>query len=321
MPEGSQALAGIGCHFMASWMDRETAALIQMGGEGVNWAASSLFTGGHVFQNLGDGTYYHSGYLAIRQAIAARRQHHLQDPVQRRGRDDRRPAGRRPDQRRRDRRQVGPRACSGSRSSRDDPDKFDCRRDFPTGVTIHPRERARRRAARAARDPRRHGADLRADLRRREAPPPQARADGGPGAAPFINELVCEGCGDCSVQSNCVSVEPLETPFGRKRKIDQSTCNKDYSCVKGFCPSFVTVEGATRRAKTGAGLRCGGARRDAARRPALPALDRPYDLLVTGVGGTGVVTVGALIAMAAHLEGKRRACSTSWASRRSAGRC
>ena len=119
----------------------------------------------------------------------------------------------------------------------------------------------------------------------------------------YINDLVCEGCGDCSVESNCLSVEPKETPFGRKRKINLSTCNKDFSCLNGFCPSFVTVEGATRRAKD--------ARRDSMRRagrrrcpsPALPALDKPFDLLVTGVGGTGVVTVGALISMAAHLEG------------------
>ncbi|HVE52437.1 MAG TPA: DUF6537 domain-containing protein, partial [Ramlibacter sp.] len=123
----------------------------------------------------------------------------------------------------------------------------------------------------------------------------------------FINDRVCEGCGDCTVQSNCVAVQPLETPLGRKRKIDQSSCNKDYSCAKGFCPSFVGVLGGQLRKRAGA---LGGGAADFLRhvdalpRPAPHVWNAPYDLLVTGVGGTGVVTVGALVAMAAHLEGK-----------------
>src|SRR5690606_7208361 len=118
-----------------------------------------------------------------------------------------------------------------------------------------------------------------------------------------INELVCEGCGDCSVESNCLSVEPVETEFGAKRRINQSSCNKDLSCLNGFCPSFVTLEGATRRKKTGAEVDLAALAADLPA-PEVPALDRPYDLLITGVGGTGVVTVGALVTMAAHLEAK-----------------
>ena len=303
VPEGSKALAGIGCHFMASWMDRETTSLIQMGGEGVNWAASSRFTGnGHIFQNLGEGTYYHSGSMAIRQAIAAKANITYKilfnDAVAMTG-------GQPVD---------GPisvqaiahevRAEGVQRIAlvSDEPGKFKTG-DFPVGVTIHHRrdldpvqrelrqikgvtvliyeqtcatEKRRRRKRGQMADPRRFA---------------------------LINDLVCEGCGDCSVTSNCLSVEPKDTPLGRKRQINQSTCNKDFSCVEGFCPSFVTVEGATRRKRSGV---------DASPRtrvavlaaPELPSLAATYDLLVTGVGGTGVVTVGALITMAAHLEGK-----------------
>jgi indolepyruvate ferredoxin oxidoreductase len=303
VPEGSQAMAGIGCHFMASWMDRETSSLIQMGGEGVNWAASSRFTGRrHVFQNLGEGTWYHSGSMAIRQAIAAGANITYKilynDAVAMTG-------GQPVD---------GPvsvqaiahitRAEGVERIAlvSDDPDKF-ALSEFPTGVTLHHRreldavqrelrevpgvsvliyeqtcatEKRRRRKRGTMEDPKRFA---------------------------VINELVCEGCGDCSVASNCLSVEPVETEFGRKRRINLSTCNKDFSCLDGFCPSFVTVEGATRRKAGGAGL---DAERMAADLPAppLPSLDEPFDLLVTGVGGTGVVTVGALITMAAHLEGR-----------------
>jgi indolepyruvate ferredoxin oxidoreductase len=303
VPEGSQALAGIGCHFMASWMDRETTSLIQMGGEGVNWAASSKFTGnGHIFQNLGEGTYYHSGSMAIRQAIAAGANITYKilynDAVAMTG-------GQPVD---------GPisveaiaqevRAEGVQRIAlvSDDPEKFTLS-NYPKGTTLHHRrdldpvqrelrevkgvsvliyeqacatEKRRRRKRGQLEDPKRFA---------------------------VINELVCEGCGDCSVESNCLSIEPKETPFGRKRQVNLSSCNKDFSCLNGFCPSFVTVEGATRRRKgqdgtdphaLAAGLP----------EPENRSLDKPYDLLVTGVGGTGVVTVGALITMAAHLEGK-----------------
>jgi indolepyruvate ferredoxin oxidoreductase len=303
VPEGSKALAGIGCHFMASWMDRETSSLIQMGGEGVNWAASSKFTGnGHIFQNLGEGTYYHSGSMAIRQAIAAGANITYKilfnDAVAMTG-------GQPVD---------GPISVQAIAHSvraegvarialvSDDPSRFEAK-DLPDGVTIHPREEMD---------------SLQKELReisgvtvliyqqtcatekRRQRKRGQIE---DPARFAYINDLVCEGCGDCSVESNCLSVEPKETPFGRKRRINLSTCNKDFSCLNGFCPSFVTVEGGKRRAKAASDIDA-MARAAGLPLPASSELDHPYDLLVTGVGGTGVITVGALIGMAAHLEGR-----------------
>ena len=303
VPEGSKALAGIGCHFMASWMDRETSSLIQMGGEGVNWAASSRFTGHkHIFQNLGEGTYYHSGSMAIRQAVAARANITYKilfnDAVAMTG-------GQPVDG------PVSVHAIAHSVRAEgvtrialvsDDPAKFEAR-DFPPGVTIHPREQldAIQRELREI-----EGVtvliyeQICATEKRRRRKRGQMT---DPARFAYINDLVCEGCGDCSVESNCLSVEPKETPFGRKRKINLSTCNKDFSCLNGFCPSFVTIEGGRRRAKAASEIDP-LARAATLPLPAPATLDRPYDLLVTGVGGTGVITVGALIAMAAHLEGR-----------------
>jgi indolepyruvate ferredoxin oxidoreductase len=303
VPDGSKALAGIGCHFMASWMDRETSSLIQMGGEGVNWVASSKFTGGkHIFQNLGEGTYYHSGSMAIRQAIAAGTNITYKilfnDAVAMTG-------GQPVD---------GPLSVHAIAHSvraegvarialvSDKPCQFEAA-DFPGGVTLHPREDLDA-VQRELRDisgvsvliyQQTCATEKRRRRKRGEiADPPRFT---------YINDLVCEGCGDCSVESNCLSVEPRETPFGRKRRINLSTCNKDFSCVNGFCPSFVTIEGGKRRAKAASDVDS-LARAAALPSPALAPLGRPYDLLVTGVGGTGVITVGALISMAAHLEGR-----------------
>ena len=303
VPEGSQALAGIGCHFMASWMDRETTSLIQMGGEGVNWAATSRFTGrGHVFQNLGEGTWYHSGSMAIRQAVAAGANITYKllynDAVAMTG-------GQPVD---------GPisveaiattAAAEGVRRIAlvsDHIEKF-ARARFPAGTTFHDR----RELDAVQRELREIPGVTMLIYEQTCATEKRRRRKRGtledPAVFPVINELVCEGCGDCSVESNCLSVEPLETEFGRKRRINLSTCNKDFSCLNGFCPSFVTVEGATRRKRSGAGLDVAALAADIPA-PEIPTLAEPYDLLVTGVGGTGVVTVGALISMAAHLEGK-----------------
>jgi len=303
VPEGSHALAGIGCHFMASWMDRDTTSLIQMGGEGVNWVGSSLFTGrDHVFQNLGEGTYFHSGSMAIRQAIAARTNITYKilfnDAVAMTG-------GQPVD---------GPisvhgvahevRANGVSRIAlvSDDVDKFDAR-DFPAGVSFHPRADldAVQRELREIKGvsvliyAQECATEKRRRRKRGKLPDPPRFA--------YINELVCEGCGDCSVESNCLSVEPNETPFGRKRRINLSSCNKDFSCLNGFCPSFVTVEGATRRKKQRSDIDI-LARAEMLPNPPPIDLTTPFNLLVTGVGGTGVITVGALVTMAAHLEGK-----------------
>lgn len=309
VPEGSHAQAGIGCHFMASWMDRDTEGLIQMGGEGVDWVSHAMFTKvPHVFQNLGDGTYYHSGYLAIRQAVAAKAtltyKILFNDAVAMTGGQ---PV---------DgvisvdgiARQVEAEGVKQVVVLSDDIGKYDGIRDrFPAGTEFHDRDQldaVQRRLREVA------GVTVLIYEQTCAAEKRRRRKKGelvDPARRLFINERVCEGCGDCSVQSNCVAVQPLETPLGRKRKIDQSSCNKDYSCAKGFCPSFVGVLGGGLRKSAGA--LGGGAgdflrRVDALPRPAPHAWTGPYDLLVTGVGGTGVVTVGALIAMAAHLEGK-----------------
>ncbi|MCC0074304.1 MAG: indolepyruvate ferredoxin oxidoreductase family protein [Rhodobacter sp.] len=303
VPEGSRALAGIGCHFMASWMNRETTSLIQMGGEGVNHAAASRFTGKpHVFQNLGEGTWYHSGSMAIRQAIAAGANITYKilynDAVAMTG-------GQPVD---------GPvsvqaiaAVCRAEGVQHialvsDAIDKFR-RADFPAGTRFHDRAEmdAVQRDLRGV-----EGVSVliyeqtcateKRRRRKRGTLPPAPRV-------PIINPAVCEGCGDCSVASNCLSVEPVETDLGPKRRINLSTCNSDLSCLDGFCPSFVTVAGAARRKPAP------DARPDLdAALASLPLPDLParsvWDLLVTGVGGTGVVTVGQIAAMAAHLEGR-----------------
>ena len=304
VPEGSQALAGIGCHFMASWMDRDTSSLIQMGGEGVNWAASSRFTGkGHVFQNLGEGTWYHSGSMAIRQAIAAGANITYKilynDAVAMTG-------GQPVD---------GPISvqaiaaiCRAEGVARialvsDDIAKFRTS-DFPNGTTFHDRD-ALDGVQRGLREvagvsvliyEQTCATETRRRRKRGLAPQPAERV--------IIHDAVCEGCGDCSVQSNCLSVEPQDTDLGTKRRINPSSCNSDLSCLKGFCPSFVTVAGAgPARAKPAPdpGLDSALA---ALPEPDLKRLTGPWDVLITGVGGTGVVTVGQVLAMAAHLEGR-----------------
>jgi indolepyruvate ferredoxin oxidoreductase len=309
VPEGSHAQAGIGCHFMASWMDRSTEGLIQMGGEGVDWVSHARFTKvPHVFQNLGDGTYYHSGYLAIRQAVAANAtityKILFNDAVAMTG-------GQPVDgQISVDgiARQVEAEGVKQVVVVSDDIAKYDGRHGrFPPGTTFHDRSELDA-VQRRLRDisgvtvliyEQTCAAEKRRRRKKGELVDPARRV--------FINDRVCEGCGDCSVQSNCVAVLPLETPLGRKRKIDQSSCNKDYSCVNGFCPSFVGVLGGRPRKKAGklaAGTGDLDARVGALPPPAPHRWTGPYDLLVTGVGGTGVVTVGALVTMAAHLEGK-----------------
>jgi indolepyruvate ferredoxin oxidoreductase len=303
LPEGSKAASGIGCHVMASWMDRDTAGFAQMGGEGVPWIATSLFNGGkHIFQNLGEGTWYHSGSLAIRQAVAAKANITYKilynDAVAMTG-------GQPVD---------GPVSVAGiALAARaegvqriaivsDTPEKF-AHGEYPDNTSFNHR-RDLDTVQRELRDI--PGVTVLiyeqtcATEKRRKRKRGQME---DPAKFVMINDLVCEGCGDCSLESNCLSVEPKKTEFGIKRKINQSTCNKDYSCLNGFCPSFVTIEGGKRRKKSGAKFDI-EAMANALALPDLPPLSKPFDLLVTGVGGTGVVTVGALISMAAHLEGK-----------------
>lgn len=303
LPDGSQAMSGIGCHVMAGWMDRDTLGFAQMGGEGITWAVAQRFADKrHRFQNLGEGTWYHSGSMAIRQAIAAKANITYKilfnDAVAMTG-------GQPVD---------GPvsvaaiaHSCRAEGVERialvsDDVSKFD-RSDFPKGTTFASRTQLDT-VQRELRDVTGvtvliYEQTCATEKRRRRK---RGKIEDPP-VFVVINDLVCEGCGDCSVESNCLSVEPVETPFGRKRKVNLSTCNKDLTCLNGFCPSFVTVEGGKRRKPDPVGLDLRALMADLPA-PVLPDLDTPFDLLVAGVGGTGVVTIGALITMAAHLEGK-----------------
>jgi indolepyruvate ferredoxin oxidoreductase len=304
VPEGSLALAGIGCHVMATAIYPEHNKLTtHMGGEGAPWIGQAAFSKvPHVFQNLGDGTYFHSGYLAIRAAVAANVNITYKilynDAVAMTG-------GQPVDgitsvpmiaQ------QMAAEGVKRIALVTEDLSRYADRSGLPAGVTLHDRKEmdAVQRELReiAGVSVLIYDQTCAAEKRRRRKkgayPDPDKRL--------VINDAVCEGCGDCGVQSNCTSIMPLETEFGRKRTIDQSSCNKDYSCVKGFCPSFVTVEGGKLKKS-----KAGGAQRDdfgALPDPALPPCDAPYNILLNGIGGTGVITIGALIGMAAHLEGK-----------------
>jgi indolepyruvate ferredoxin oxidoreductase len=301
VPEGSRATAGIGCHVMAIWMDRRTSTYTHMGAEGVPWIGQAPFTSEkHIFANLGDGTYYHSGLLAIRAAVAAgvniTYKILYNDAVAMTG-------GQPVDG------PISPQDIARQTAAEgvakivvvsDEPDKYPPGY-FSPDIAIHPREEldAVQRVLRETSGctillyDQTCAAEKRRRRKRGKYPDPARRV--------VINELVCEGCGDCGVQSNCVSVAPVETEFGRKRTIDQSSCNKDFSCVRGFCPSFVVVEGGALRKPRKA---------EAASLPDLPepvavaSSAAPYGILVTGIGGTGVVTIGALLGMAAHLEHK-----------------
>jgi indolepyruvate ferredoxin oxidoreductase len=297
-----RAYAGIGCHYMAQWMDRSTLGYTQMGGEGANWIGEAPFSNRpHVFQNLGDGTYNHSGYLAIRAAIASNTNITYKilfnDAVAMTGGQPNDGGLTVPQVAR----QVAAEGAERVVVVTDEPHKYPRDTEWPAGLTIHHRDELNAVQKELAGIPgvtvliydQTCAAEKRRRRKRHTYPDPDKRV--------IINELVCEGCGDCGVQSNCVSVQPIETEWGRKRVIDQSSCNKDFSCVKGFCPSFVTVHGA--KLKKGIGV---AADQDVAQlpEPKLPAIEQTYNIIVTGVGGTGIVTVGGILGMAAHLEGR-----------------
>ena len=306
VPEGSRAMAGIGCHFMSIWMDRSTVGFTQMGGEGVPWVGQQPFSNEqHMFANLGDGTYFHSGILAIRQSVVAgvniTYKILYNDAVAMTGGQ---PVGERPE---------GHSVVQIAQSMKgegvqgivvvtDEPEKY-------RGVTLAEGVRVfhRDELDRIQREMREVKGTTVIIYDQTCATEKRRRRKRGtmvdPAVRVMINEAVCEGCGDCGVQSNCLSVEPLETDFGRKRTINQSTCNKDTSCLKGFCPSFVTVEGGQlkKKAKTEA---ASPAALGELPEPTLPELSQPWGMVVAGVGGTGVITIGQLLGMAAHMEGK-----------------
>jgi indolepyruvate ferredoxin oxidoreductase len=301
VPEGSRATAGIGCHIMAMWMDRSTDTFIQMGGEGVPWIGQANFTDEkHIFTNLGDGTYQHSGILAIRASIAARVNITYKilynDAVA----------------------MTGGQPVEGGLTVEmiaqqmrgegvehiwiltEDMDRYTNRGLIPADIPILPRENLDtiQKEAREVKGcsiiifDQTCAAEKRRRRKRGSYPDPDRRV--------FINDAVCEGCGDCSVKSNCVSVEPIETEYGRKRVINQSSCNKDYSCVNGFCPSFVSVIGGELKKPKVTGL---DELISDLPMPKVGTVESEYNILVTGVGGTGVLTIGGILGMAAHVDG------------------
>jgi indolepyruvate ferredoxin oxidoreductase len=303
VPQGSRALAGIGCHYLAQFMDRATATFTQMGGEGVPWIGQAPFTEtAHVFANLGDGTYTHSGVLAIRAAVAAgvniTYKILFNDAVAM--------TGGQPIDGGLDvptlTRQLAAEGVRRIAVVTDEPDKYQVDAGFAPGTKVHHRADLDtvQRELRAVPGvtalvyDQTCAAEKRRRRKRGRFPDPPMRV--------FVNDLVCEGCGDCSRTSNCLAVVPVETEFGRKRAIDQSNCNKDFSCIEGFCPSFVTVHGGGEKKPRPGDL--SEERLPPLPEPARPTLDRPYGILVTGVGGTGIVTIAALLGMAAHLEDK-----------------
>lgn len=300
VPEGSKAMAGIGCHFMVQWMDRNTETFSHMGAEGVPWTAIGRYTDEkHRFVNLGDGTYFHSGILAVRASVAAKANITYKllynDAVA----------------------MTGGQPLDGELSPQqlahqlhhervetiyllsDKPELYESK-DLPAGVIVKHRDYIDQVMVELREVPgvtaivyvQTCAAELRRRRKHNAAPDPDERL--------FINPSVCEGCGDCSKQSNCIAIEPKETEFGRKRQINQSACNKDYSCLKGFCPSFVTVRGSKKKKNAPAQMPDFSILPE----PKQPSMGKPWNIAVTGVGGTGVLTIGALIGMAAHIEGK-----------------
>ncbi len=307
VPEGSRAVAGIGCHYMAVWMDRSTVTFSQMGGEGVSWVGQAPFTTEqHIFANLGDGTYYHSGLLAVRQSIAAgvniTYKILFNDAVAMTGGQPVDGTMRVPEMTR----ELDAEGAKKIVVVTDEPEKYDgLQSRLAAGVTVHHRDELDAVQKQLRDVP---GCSViiydqtcATEKRRRRKRGTMVEPD----KRVVINELVCEGCGDCSEQSNCLSVEPIETEFGRKRRINQNSCNKDYSCLKGFCPSFVTVEGGQlKSAKKKPQSRPDPFSLPPLPEPMLPLAEKPWGIVVAGVGGTGVITIGQLLGMAAHLEGK-----------------
>ncbi len=299
LPEGSRAYAGIGCHYMVQWMDRDTVGFTQMGGEGANWVGEAPFsTRDHVFQNLGDGTYNHSGVQAIRFALSAGTNITYKilfnDAVAMTG-GQHNDGDLKADQICRELLAMGVKNVALVYDEKEEIDLA----AFPRGITRHERadlptvqeSMSKVKGVSAIVYVQTCAAEKRRRRKRGEFPDPNKRV--------FINTDVCEGCGDCGVQSNCVSIVPVDTELGRKRAIDQSSCNKDYSCINGFCPSFVTIEGAELKKYATREITLPDLPM-----PILPVIHGTHNVVITGVGGTGVVTIGAVMAMAAHLDGK-----------------
>ena len=299
IPEGSRAYAGIGCHYMVQWMNRDTVGFTHMGGEGANWIGEAPFSSReHVFQNIGDGTYNHSGIMAIRAAVAAKvnitYKILFNDAVAMtggQGNDGGLTAGRVAHE-------LAAMGISHIALVYDDKEVVDFA-SFPAGIERHERtelDTVQKRfrgvsGVSAIIYLQTCAAEKRRRRKRGTFPEIDTRI--------FINTDVCEGCGDCGIQSNCISLIPVDTDFGTKRAVDQSSCNMDFSCIKGFCPSFVSLKGARPRQGDTVAFTTSDMPE-----PELPGIDGTYNVIITGVGGTGVVTLGAVLTMAAFLDGK-----------------
>ena len=301
VPDGSRALAGIGCHYMAGFNDPMTDLNTHMGGEGLTWVGASPFTTEkHVFQNLGDGTYNHSGSLAIRGAIAAKANITYKllfnDAVAMTG-GQTAESGFTPAQ---ITRQLAAEGVTKTVIVVDEMERYEGVNDLAPGVQVFPRKELNKVQEELRETPGvtvlLYDQTCATEKRRRRKRGLMPKAT----TRVFINPLVCEGCGDCSKKSNCVSVEPLNTEFGRKRAINQSTCNQDYSCVDGFCPSFITLDGA----ENPQGKKMPALTADSTPLPEFEPVDGVRRILFTGIGGTGVTTVASILAMAAHVDGR-----------------
>ncbi len=298
IPEGSRAYAGIGCHYMVQWMDRDTLGFTHMGGEGANWIGEAPFsTRGHIFQNIGDGTYNHSGLMTIRGAVAAGTTITFKilynDAVAMTG-GQANDGGLTPQRLVRELKAIGVEHIACVHDGRE----ADFVRNMPRFVSVHERadlERVQRDLAT------KKGVSVLVYCQTCAAEKRRRRKRGSFPEAPervFINPDICEGCGDCSHQSNCLAITPLTTEFGIKRTIDQSSCNIDLRCLDGFCPSFVTLTGTQPLPSSIPDWDLPDLPE-----PPIQPIDRNCGIVVAGVGGTGIVTIGAVLAMAAHLDG------------------
>ena len=304
IPENTRAITGISCAYLVQSMERNNEGFTQMGSEGASWVGESVFSNtDHIFQNMGDGTYIHSGILSIRHAVAAKTKMTFKilynDAVALTGGQalDGLPTVAQMS------RQLESEGVKKIAIITDEPNKYKSRDKFSNNSKVYDRKEiidvqiklSQINDTTAIIYDQTCAAEKRRRIKKSILPEPNKKI--------FINEKVCEGCGDCGIQSNCISIVPVETEYGRKRQIDQSNCNKDYSCVDGFCPSFVSFVGDV-KLKTNVNNSLIERINSTISEPILPEIQQSYGIMIAGIGGTGVVTIGAILATAAQIDGK-----------------